>query len=212
MKKLNEFTSTGYPTAINNAQAQEYGGVFGPVDAEVVQGKDRLNAKTSEGLHRINTFISHFFKRTSLNPQNDIANLRARLNHLNLDFPFDNTKPIEPVNMFIVTEGGNAFGVTPTTDLSHGFNYGSDLPQYQLEIRVIKTESGFKLEGKMTPFNGISEAMINSSKREARIQTLKKVIKDKTKIGAEDNQGNKKITPKDMKAPKLKNEGPKRYN
>lgn len=195
MRQLNEF-STGYPTAINNSQSQEYGGALGPVDAEVVQGKDRLNAQTAEGLHRINVFINHFFKRTTLNPQNDIAQLKVRLNHLNLDFPFDNTKPVEPVNVYVVTQGGNAFGVTPTTDLSKGFDNGLDLPQYQLEIRVMKTEGGFKLEGRMLPMNAISEAMINSSKRENRIETLKKVLRKKKtdKIEKEKIPNSKKNT------------------
>lgn len=202
MRQLNEF-STGYPSSISNSQSQEYGGALGPVDAEVVQGKDRLNPHTSEGLHRINVFINHFFRRTTLNPQNDIAQLKVRLNHLNLDFPFDNTQPVEAENVYTVTEGGNAFGVTPTTDLSKGFDVGSDLPQYELQVRVIKTDGGFKLEGKMTPMNQVSEAMINSSKRENRIDTFKKVL-DKKKEEARPRFGDKgpvKPDPEKLKKP-----------
>jgi hypothetical protein len=176
MRQINEF-STGYPSSINNSQSQEYGGALGPVDAEVVQGKDRLNPKTSEGLHRINAFIAHFFKRVTLNPQNDIAQLRVRLNHLRLDFPFKNTEAVDAVNNYVVTEGGqDTFGVTPTTDLSKGFDRGDDLPKYNLEIRVIKVEGGFKLEGKMTPFNAVAESYIQSSKRSNRIDTFKNVL------------------------------------
>jgi hypothetical protein len=178
MKPLNEF-STGYPTVIGNSQSQEYQGALGPIDAETVQGKDRLNCETPEGLHRINNFISHFFRRTTLNPQNEIAQLRVRLNHLMLDFPFDNTKPVDAVNNFIVTKGGlDTFGVTPTTDLSQGFDRGEDLPKYNLEVRVIKTDGGFKLEGKMTPANKLTESIIEKGQRASRINSLKKVMEN----------------------------------
>lgn len=175
MKKLYEF-STGYPSAINNSQSQEYGGALGPVDAETVQGQDRLNPKTPEGLHRINNFISHFFKRTTLNPQNEIAQLRARLNHLTLDFPFNNIQPVDAINNYPVTFGGSAFGVTPTTDLTQGFDTGADLPKYNLEIRVIKTDGGFKLEGKLTPGDNISEGYLKKAKRKNRMDTMKKIM------------------------------------
>lgn len=174
MKPLNEF-NTGYPGAINNAQSQEYQGALGPVDAETVQGNDRLNPKTPEGLHRINNFISHFFKRTTLNPQNEIAQLRVRLNHLTLDFPFNNTKPVEAVNNYTVTFGGSAFGATPTTDLSKGFDTGEDVAKYNLQVRVIRTEGGFKLEGKLTTANAISESYLEKGKRSSRINTLKQI-------------------------------------
>lgn len=185
MKNLNEF-STGYPSVIGNAQSQEYQGALGPIDAETVQGNDRLNPKTPEGLHRINNFISHFFRRTTLNPQNDIAQLRARLNHLTLDFPFDNTKPVEAVNTYPVTFGGSAFGVTPTTDLSKGFDNGADLPVYTLEIRSIKTDGGFKLEGKMTAGNDIAEGMLNGAKRASRINRMKKIVEQRNESNRAD--------------------------
>jgi hypothetical protein len=178
MKNLNEF-STGYPSVIGNAQSQEYQGALGPVDAETVQGNDRLNPKTPEGLHRINNFIAHFFKRITLNPQNEIAQLRARLNHLTLDFPFTNAQPVEAVNNYPVTFGGAAFGVTPTTDLSKGFDTGADLPKYNLEVRVIKTEGGFKLEGKLTPGDSITEGYLSKAKRQTRMNTMKKIMEQR---------------------------------
>jgi hypothetical protein len=174
MKPLNEF-NTGYPGVISNAQSQEYQGALGPVDAETVQGNDRLNPKTPEGLHRINNFINHFFKRTTLNPQSDIAQLRVRLNHLTLDFPFDNAKPVEAVNNYVVTFGGSAFGATPTTDLSKGFDTGSDLARYNLQVRVIKTDGGFKLEGKLTAGNEITESILDKGRRFNRINNMKNI-------------------------------------
>ena len=185
MKTLNEF-STGYPSVISNAQSQEYQGALGPVDAETVQGNDRLNPKTPEGLHRINNFISHFFKRVTLNPQNDIAHLRARLNHLTLDFPFNNTQPVEPVNNYPVTFGGSAFGATPTTDLSLGFDTGTDLPKYNLEVRVIKVDGGFKLEGKLTPGNDVTESYLKKSQRTKRIQRMKKIVEQRSEMSKAD--------------------------
>lgn len=185
MKPLNEF-STGYPVTIGNAQSQEYQGALGPIDAETVQGNDRLNPKTPEGLHRINNFISHFFRRITLNPQNEIAQLRVRLNHLTLDFPFDNTKPVEAVNNYKVTFGGSAFGVTPTTDLSKGFDTGADLPQYNLQVRVVKIDDGFKLEGKLTAGNEITESILEKGKRSSRINTMKHVWENAEAAKAKD--------------------------
>ena len=179
MKKLlNEFTSA-YPTSISNSHSQEYTGALSPIDAEAVQANDMLHAKTSDGLHRINAFIKHFFRRTTLDPRNEVNQLRSRLNHLNLDFTFDKNVQLEEVNNFTVTEGGNAFGTTPTTDLSKGFDTGSDLPQYNLEIRVLKTDNGYKLEGKMTPKNAVTESMIKKSKRNDRLSAFKNFLKKK---------------------------------
>lgn len=183
MKTLNEF-STGYPSTINNAQSQEYQGALGPIDAETVQGQDRFNPKTPEGLHRINNFISHFFKRITLNPQNEITQLRVRLNHLTMDFPFDNLTPVQDVNNFPVTFGGSAFGATPTTDLSQGFDIGSDLPKYNLQIRVMKTDSGFKLEGKLTPGDQIAESYLKKATRSKRIDKFKKILEANEKASA----------------------------
>jgi len=175
MKQLNEYNSS-YPTAINNSQAQEYPGVMSPIDAETVQGNERLNPQNPEGLHRINAFINHFFRKTTLNPQNEVAQLKSRLNHINLDFKFDNTKPLDPVANFKVTKG-EVFGVTPTTDLSVGFDRGDDLPAYNLEIRTIKTDDGFKLEGKLMPIDDVQEGMIHKKmKRTKRIKLIKELF------------------------------------
>jgi hypothetical protein len=197
---LSEF-STGYPSSIGNSQSQEYGGVLGPIDAETVRSNNDLNARSSEGLHKINMFMSHFFRRPTLNPANEINNLRVRLNHLNLDFPFDNKTNLEELNNFTVTEGGNAFGVTPTTDLSKGFDTGSDLPRYNLEVRVMKMDGGYKLEGKLTPKTGITEETINKSKREDRINKFKEFLEKK--------KGGKSEPYVKGKKPKMGKESPK---
>ncbi len=171
MKNLNEnLYADGY------GHAPEYAGVFSPIDAETVQGKDRLNFKTPEGLQRINSYINHFFRKPTLNPQSDVAELKSRLNHMNLDFKFDNTKPLDPVNHFVVSHG-DVFGATPQTDLMVDFDRGHDLPKYNLEIRVIKTENGFKLEGIMTPgYDGMEESVHDKMKRNKRIKLVKEAM------------------------------------
>ena len=175
MKNLNEYR-TGYNTTIGNSQSQEYRGVFGPMDAETVQGKDRFNLKTSEGLHRLNSFLSHFFRRATLNPHNELAQLKVRLNHMNLDFPIDNTKPLDSgETQFTVTTGSNVFGTTPTTDLSKGFDTGTDLPKYTLTISVSKEDEGFRMEGKLSPHNEVTEEMIRKNNRNKRINLIKKL-------------------------------------
>lgn len=145
---------------------------FWPADAEAVSGKDRLNPETSEGLHRLNIFLNHFFSKPTQNPHYEVAQLKSRLNHLRLDFNFDNTKPLNPVENYKVTHGF-VFGTTPTTDLSKGFDTGSDLAVYNLEIRTVKTEDGFKMEGRLSHPENISEGM---KKRNKRIETIREVF------------------------------------
>jgi len=177
-EQLNEF-STGYGFSPQN---QEYGSIASPVDAETVQGNDYFNMKTPEGLHRMNTFLNHFFKRTTMNPNYDISQLRARLNHFGLDFPFLAMQPVQPINRFKVGRT-EVFGTTPTTDLSKGFDTGDDQPVYTLEIRVIKNDHGFKLEGQFMPYDEMEESThMMKSKRNKRIQSIKEMIERKKAI------------------------------
>ncbi len=171
MKNLNEnLYADGY------GQAAEYSGVFSPIDAETVQGRDRMNPKVPEGLQRINSYINYFFRKPTLNPQSDVAELKSRLNHMNLDFKFDNTKPLDPINNFIVSHG-DVFGATPETDLMVDFDRGQDLPKYNLEIRVLKLDNGFKLEGKMTEgYSGMEESVHDKMKRNKRIKLVKEAM------------------------------------
>jgi len=160
----------------------EYKSIFSPFDAETVQGKMRLNPQTSEGLHRINAMINHWLGcRGTLNPHNAVVELRYKLNHLNLDFPIGTHTPIENTNTFEVTHG-MVFGVTPQTDLSQGFDTGSDLPKYNLTINVGRDEHGFKLSGKLEPKDSqISEAVEHKIKSKKRINTIKEMLKNKKK-------------------------------
>ena len=176
MKQINEY-STGYPSSINS-QSQEYQGVLGPMDAETVQGKDRFNLVTSEGVHRINSFLNHFFRRPVMNPKNELAQLRVRLNHLNLDFKMDPAKDLEETNTFILTTGSEVFGVTPTTDLSVGFDTGSDLPSYLMTVKVTEADEGFHVEAKVKPNGKLTEELIRKSSRDNRIAFIRKVMED----------------------------------
>lgn len=159
----------------------EYPSVFSPFDADSVQGKDRFNTLTSEGLFRVNAFINNELSKGFYSPHNTIANLRVKLNHLNLDFPFDNTQEVKPSNEFEVSHG-NVFGVTPTTNLVNGFDRGDDLPKYKLTINVIKSSSGHKLEGKLEPKDiNIFEQAECKAKSNKRIKNIKKMLKEKNK-------------------------------
>lgn len=161
------------------ARQTEYTSVFSPVDAEAVQGRDRMNPLTSEGLHRINLFINNELSKGVLSPHNAIANLKVKLNHLNLDFPLSNEVAVGTTNTFEVSHG-DVFGATPQTDLSKGFDRGDDLPKYKLSVDVGKDESGYNLRGKLEPQNAsIAEAVENKIKSSKRIDKVKKIIKDK---------------------------------
>lgn len=164
----------------SNSQT-EYKSIFSPFDAETVQGRQRLNPTTGEGLHRINAMINHHLKgKGQLNPHNAVVDLKYKLNHMNLDFPFTSNQPLEMgINVFEVNHG-NVFGATPTTDLTKGFDHGADLPTYRLTIAMGKDENGFNLTGKLEPQNAqIAEAFENSVKKKKRISNVKNMIKQK---------------------------------
>jgi hypothetical protein len=159
----------------------EYTSVFSPFDAEAVQGKDRMNPLTTEGLFRINAFINNELSKGVYSPHNAISNLKVKLNHLNLDFPFNNTTEIQPSNNFEVSHG-NVFGATPTTNLMNGFDTGADLPKYNLTINVVRSVNGNKLEGKLEPSDSkIFEAVEYKIKSKKRVSKLKKMLKEKKK-------------------------------
>lgn len=174
MKNLNEYNSA-YPTSLSNSQSQEYNGVFAPYDAETVQGKDRLNVLDPEGLHRFNGFLKHFFRRVTINPRYELDQLRVRMNHMNLDFI--TPAKLESVNDIEVATGGSTvFGVTPTTDLSKGFDKGDDLPKFNLNVKVEKVDAGYKVEATLSPKGGVAESYMNKMKRNKRIKTIKEMI------------------------------------
>jgi hypothetical protein len=175
MKDLKEYTNSAYPTSISNSQSQEYGGVFAPFDAETTQGKDRLNVLDPEGLHRFNAFLKYYFRRTTLNPKYDIDNLRVRMNHMNLDF-ITPTKLESDNDIEVSTGGQDVFGVTPTTDLSKGFYKGEDLPKFNLNVKVEKTDGGYKVDASLSPKNKVAESMMHKVKRNKRIKSLKEMI------------------------------------
>jgi len=179
MKYIKEYQNAN----INN-------GAFSPVDADAVSGKDRLNVDSPEGLHRINTFLAYFFRTPTTSPHNEVAQLKARLNHLRLDFDFDNRKVLNPVENYKLTKG-MVFGVTPTTDLSVGFDTGKDLPTYNLEIRSVPTENGFKMFGKVSHPESFS-SMSESIKREKRINTIKEASESSKANKISDKTSSKK--------------------
>jgi hypothetical protein len=157
----------------------EFSSIFSPFDADAVQGKDRMNPLTSEGLFRINTFINNELSKGILNPHSTIATLKVKLNHLNLDFPFNNSTPIETTNEFEVSHG-DVFGVTPTTDLMNGFDRGQDLPKYKLTIAVLKSPQGYKMEGNLSPVDTkIFEEAECKMKASKRIKSIKNMISKK---------------------------------
>lgn len=164
----------------NTQTATEYPSVFHPFDAESVQGKDRMNPLTGEGLHRINAFISNHLSQNVLNPHYCLTELKVKLNHLNLDFPLTNQTPIEPSNTFEVSHG-DVFGTTLTTNLlQNGFDRGQDLPKYTLNVSVMKTDNGFNLSGKLSPKDmALSESVERKIKITKRIEKVKKLINNK---------------------------------
>ena len=176
MKNLKE-TSSSYPRSITNSQTQEIPGVFSPYDAETVQGNNRMNPLDPEGLHRVNAFIQHFFKRITANPQHDIYQLKVRLNHMNLDFNVDPLAAKKTdFDVDVYWGGQTVFGTTPTHDLSTGFYTGEDLPKFNLNFKIAKTEDGYKIDAKLTPKGEVAEQMIDLVKRNKRINTIKEMF------------------------------------
>jgi hypothetical protein len=163
----------------NRQTPTEYTSVFHPFDAEAVQGKDRMNPLTGEGLHRINAFIGNHLSKGVLNPHSTLAELKVKLNHLNLDFPLTTQTPIEPSNTYEVSHG-DVFGAKTDTDLMKGFDRGQDLPKYNLVVNVAKTGEGFQMDGKLIPKDkAIAEAVEHKIKTNKRLGNVKKMIKNK---------------------------------
>jgi len=216
MKNLNELNAGAYPTSISNSQSQEYAGVFAPFDAETVQGQNRMNPLDPEGLHRINAFIKHFFRRTTANPQHDIYQLKVRLNHLNFDFNVD-PNAAKQSDFDVEVSRGQVFGVTPTHDLSKGFYTGEDLPKFNLNFKVAKTDGGYKIDANMTPKGAVTEGMMNKVKRNKRIKTIKEMFFSEQEeiknaeigtdvTGAKHREVNKSRKKEDRELKKLKSE------
>jgi hypothetical protein len=100
---------------------------------------------------------------------------------------------LNPVENYRLTHGF-VFGATPTTDLSKGFDTGADLPVYNLEIRTMKIDRGFKMEGTITQTSNFEE-VAESYRREQRINTIreanekskaKKLLSDKDRGAKKD--------------------------
>ena len=120
-----------------------------------------------DSISRLNAFIHKFLMGSYLDVNAPVIELRSRLNHAGLDFPFDGTKiKLNPgINTFPLKLYGDVFGTTPTTDLSKGFDRGNNLPNMIMQINCSYDEDScmWYLSGKIKPGVNATNAEINES-------------------------------------------------
>jgi len=120
-----------------------------------------------DSISRLNAFIHKFLMGSYLDVNAPVIELRSRLNHAGLDFPFDGTKiKLNPgINTFPLKLYGDVFGTTPTTDLSKGFDRGNNLPNMIMQINCSYDEDScmWYLSGKIKPGLNATNAEINES-------------------------------------------------
>jgi len=117
-------------------------------------------------ISRLNAYIHKFLMGTYLEPNAAVRELRIRLNHVGLDFPFDgvHVKLNPGINSFPLKLYGDVFGTTPTTDLlKQGFDRGSNLPNTSLEIACTYDEEScmWMLKGRIKVVGRLDESFMD---------------------------------------------------
>ena len=145
MKKFKKLLSN-----LQEAGAQSFGGsVFNgfsdPAPRSALSDKGLHYAfKDPEQLSRLNAFANSFLGGTYLDPKEPLKELAGRIGQLGLSMKFDNNvKLAVGENHIPLTVFGDKFGVTPTTDLSQGFDTGEDYPDMLLCFTLLQTKTGY---------------------------------------------------------------------
>lgn len=142
-----------FKTILRNLQeagAQSFGGsVFNgfsePEPRSALSDKGLHYAfKDSEQLARLNAFANSFLGGSYLDPKEPLKELAGRIGQTGLSMKIGNDLKLEvgenhiPLKVF-----GDKFGVTTDTDLSQGFDTGSDYPDMLLSFTLMQTKSGY---------------------------------------------------------------------
>ena len=135
---------------LQEAGAQSFGGsVFNgfsdPAPRSALSDKGLHYAfKDPEQLARLNAFTNSFLGGTYLDPKEPLKELAGRIGQLGLSMKFDNNvKLAVGENHIPLAVFGDKFGVTPTTDLSQGFDTGEDYPDMLLCFTLLQTKTGY---------------------------------------------------------------------
>ena len=135
---------------LQEAGAQSFGGsVFNgfsdPAPRSALSDKGLHYAfKDPEQLARLNAFANSFLGGTYLDPKEPLKELAGRIGQLGLSMRFDNNvKLAVGENHIPLAVFGDKFGVTPTTDLSQGFDTGEDYPDMLLCFTLLQTKTGY---------------------------------------------------------------------
>lgn len=145
MKKFKKLLSN-----LQEAGAQSFGGsVFNgfsdPAPRSALSDKGLHYAfKDPEQLARLNAFVNSFLGGTYLDPKEPLKELAGRIGQLGLSMKFDNNvQLVVGDNHIPLAVFGDKFGVTPTTDLSQGFDTGEDYPDMLLCFTLLQTKTGY---------------------------------------------------------------------
>lgn len=135
---------------LQEAGAQSFGGsVFNgfsdPAPRSALSDKGLHYAfKDAEQLARLNAFVNSFLGGTYMDPKEPLKELAGRIGQLGLSMRFDNNiKLTAGYNEIPLAVFGEKFGVTPTTDLSQGFDTGADYPDMVLCFTLLQTKTGY---------------------------------------------------------------------
>ena len=135
---------------LHETGAQSFGGsVFNgfsdPAPRSALNDKGLHYAfKDPEQLARLNAFVNSFLGGTYLDPKEALKELAGRIGQLGLSMRFDNNvKLATGYNQIPLAVFGEKFGVTPTTDLSQGFDTGADYPDMALCFTLLQTKPGY---------------------------------------------------------------------
>ena len=99
--------------------------------------------KNPQQLNRLNVFINSYLQGSYLDPLEPLKELAGKIAQMGLSFKLnDKTQLVAGENYLPIQVFGDKFGVTPTTDLSKGFDTGTDYPDMSLCFNLIQTKQG----------------------------------------------------------------------
>lgn len=102
-----------------------------------------LKTIDQQQLDQLQASIFAYLSGEFLDPRQALYNVKVKLNHLGLDFDFNKNIEINPGRISLkLSRFGQKFGTTPTTDLSKGFDTGTDYTDSVLSFDLTKSQSG----------------------------------------------------------------------
>lgn len=150
---LEETGPEGYMGFEADAEVTEipYQGMSDPRNSMGAFGSMHQNQKAfkplktidQQQLDQLQSSVFAYLAGEFLDPRQALYNVKVKLNHMGLDFTFNKNIVLNPGPVtFKLSRFGEKFGTTPTTDLSKGFDRGTDYTDSALSFDLVKSPSG----------------------------------------------------------------------